>query len=551
MFLQQVRDFLVDSCGWVDNTFNDAADPQHLITGWALASEGESGAEKLFMQVGPCANGASTEVNSHLQARYSYLTESIDDTVTTIGVKDTTRFISSGGRVRINDELISYTGVSGSGVGTLTGCTRGTEGTQATDHNIRAVVLSEYDTSWNMSSAIPCITVYGYRDQTVPLVTQATAVAMGVSSVTAAGLTGYGNDHFNHVCFVKPKSGDYQNVLRRVTDYVSTTGVISYEPYPAAPGTVAFDIVSEGFLTGFSRQQQLGDYRLGTVVTSYQYATPGEQTFFLYANLDGLLVVDKLDGAYYMYYFGNLDRYAEWQTTVTTSTVVTGATTIPVNDHTIFEVGAKYRIVSQNAADWAAYQGDYSPKLYADELGTEEVIVSEVLTLPSRIVIGSGLVFSYGTGAVIGEDPRPVVQPKITGKVGMYGTSALMPIYVPKTVGATRRQITSNLEQAELQVASELSSNLATAQKPSYITDKWVGGLVSVYMPSSGYHANNVWENAKGTVPMAWLAAGNNAPYGGADEDTVSARWEGVTRTFRIFKENGVPPYYIVGPEIS
>lgn len=59
------------------------------------------------------------------------LSGSINNSTTSIGVNSTASFPSSG-IIRINDEIISYTGLSGGN--TFTGCSRGFEGTTASSH---------------------------------------------------------------------------------------------------------------------------------------------------------------------------------------------------------------------------------------------------------------------------------------------------------------------------------------------------------------------------------------------------------------------------------
>jgi len=59
------------------------------------------------------------------------LSGSINNSTTSIGVNSTSLFPSSG-IIRINDEIISYTGTSGGN--TFTGCSRGFEGTTAASH---------------------------------------------------------------------------------------------------------------------------------------------------------------------------------------------------------------------------------------------------------------------------------------------------------------------------------------------------------------------------------------------------------------------------------
>jgi hypothetical protein len=65
------------------------------------------------------------------------ISSAIDAVVTTIPLTSVTGFPTTGGRIRIDSEDITYTGISGS---SLTGCVRGEDGTTAASHSILAVV---------------------------------------------------------------------------------------------------------------------------------------------------------------------------------------------------------------------------------------------------------------------------------------------------------------------------------------------------------------------------------------------------------------------------
>ena len=60
------------------------------------------------------------------------LSAGINATVTTIGVASVTGMPTTGGTIKINNEVITYTGISSLN---LTGCTRGVNGTTATTHS--------------------------------------------------------------------------------------------------------------------------------------------------------------------------------------------------------------------------------------------------------------------------------------------------------------------------------------------------------------------------------------------------------------------------------
>jgi len=74
-------------------------------------------------------DGSSWSANADFKGNNN-LSSDINDSVTTIPVKNSNPFTSSG-TVQIGDEKITYTGVDGTN---LTGCTRGAESTSAASH---------------------------------------------------------------------------------------------------------------------------------------------------------------------------------------------------------------------------------------------------------------------------------------------------------------------------------------------------------------------------------------------------------------------------------
>ena len=80
-------------------------------------------------------DGSSWSANADFKGRNS-LTSDINDSVTTIPVKNSNPFTTSG-TIQINDEKITYTGVDGTN---LTGCTRGAASTSPASHSSRDAV---------------------------------------------------------------------------------------------------------------------------------------------------------------------------------------------------------------------------------------------------------------------------------------------------------------------------------------------------------------------------------------------------------------------------
>ena len=74
-------------------------------------------------------DGSSWSANTDFKGSNMLLSD-INDSVTTIPVKNSNPFTTSG-TIQINDEKITYTGVDGTN---LTGCTRGAASTSAASH---------------------------------------------------------------------------------------------------------------------------------------------------------------------------------------------------------------------------------------------------------------------------------------------------------------------------------------------------------------------------------------------------------------------------------
>jgi len=119
---------------------------------------------KHYYPVGPAAEVASTgwglgSWGGQQQGQFtSTLSSSINTSVTSLTMASSTSFPSSG-TVLINNELISYTGNSG---GTLTGLTRGANGTTAASHSSGATVTDASDFfAWNAAASGDIVTAPG------------------------------------------------------------------------------------------------------------------------------------------------------------------------------------------------------------------------------------------------------------------------------------------------------------------------------------------------------------------------------------------------------
>ena len=76
-------------------------------------------------------DGSSLSSNTRFKGD-SILTSALNDSATTIPVKNSKPFVTSGGTVQIGDEKITYTGVTST---SLTGCTRVASSTTAASHS--------------------------------------------------------------------------------------------------------------------------------------------------------------------------------------------------------------------------------------------------------------------------------------------------------------------------------------------------------------------------------------------------------------------------------
>ena len=106
-------ELIIADCDSSNATLHTGVDAQATWWGWKYKHD-----------------GSSWSANSDFKGSNS-LTSDINDSVTTIPVKNSNPFTTSG-TVQIGDEKITYTGVDGTN---LTGCTRGAASTSAASHS--------------------------------------------------------------------------------------------------------------------------------------------------------------------------------------------------------------------------------------------------------------------------------------------------------------------------------------------------------------------------------------------------------------------------------
>jgi hypothetical protein len=105
-------ELIISDCDTSNATLHQGVDAKSDYWGWKYKHD-----------------GSSWSANADYKGR-SYLSSDINDSVTTIPVKNSNPFTTSG-TVQIGDEKITYTGVDGTN---LTGCTRGAASTSAASH---------------------------------------------------------------------------------------------------------------------------------------------------------------------------------------------------------------------------------------------------------------------------------------------------------------------------------------------------------------------------------------------------------------------------------
>jgi hypothetical protein len=571
--MEKIRDFLVTDCGWTDETVADTYDAKHLASGWWLTSVGEDSDTEVFFHVGPVNKGHGTSgTQSNLQAAFSHLNGGCSDTAMSIPVQDGTRFVASGGVFRVDNELINVSAVSGNNL-TVATSGRGYLGTTAAVHADKMVVLQEFTNTTPVTlAAAPMIEVCAFRDVTNYIARETTPVAILVGSIAASSVTGFLNNRFTYA-WLRITSGTYSGMLRKILSYTSTTGAFTFEPFPAAPGTETFEVISNGFLLPGNRDVTCNYRSLGTFWSPYCRASSPlalAKTYFLYGNKNALFVVGSNSATdHYFAFFGEPIRYAEALTTLTQENVTASeGVVIHVADTSFFKIGQKYRIIGRSVGDWDDNKsvvpgGAGGPTNIAiDEIPTEEILVTDITSsLGHDYITVAKLIFSYRAGAVIGEDPRPSVGGG-PGATSMMSGTNMWPIYAPKGIGRVHRSLCGSSPEyywynyGSYSLGGTWGAPIIapeggvgyTSSDPSYLTERPVCGLLPIRVSDTAYRANNIWEHVKGTLPMIYPFPGGLTL---VDQDTVAARWNGAWRTFRAFREANTGIWFVCGPEIA
>lgn len=129
-------------------------------------------------------------------------------------------------------------------------------------------------------------------------------------------------------------------------------------------------------------------------------------TYWLIGSSKHLVIVVKdADGNYNYTYTGNFDPYTNDTSTRITETALAGSRTITVDEPVLFNIGESYMIFET--------KGQYGETIESVLTGDQKLVApSEFFTVTGKtdnVLQITGLRYSYSTGAVVGEDPVPVM----------------------------------------------------------------------------------------------------------------------------------------------
>lgn len=584
---EELKDFLVDDCGWTDESPSGQDDEMgagdyHGILGHFLKSTGEDGNDDIYLHLFNNKTDGSSQYRSHNFPAFSYLSSGIGSTDGTATIDDDTELalVSTPFAVRMNDELAIVSSVSG---GTVTFSQRGAYGTTNAAHSAGDLILD--------TDVRPYVEAYAFRDLTENLVASSGTAGVGKKSATSVpGMTGYGDDRFNLHGLLKVVDGAEAGKMRPITDYASSSGDLDYLAFKNSPGTSNVAVVADGFLPGCSRRMGTSYYCGGRI----EMADQGTDTVcWFYGSKDSVVVVTKWDAGYSVFFAGNVIPFSAKDNAFSTAQASAGGNTMDVDDRNLFAVGEKYRIISQDAGDWATNEDRplTEPDLDPEEIPTEEVVIQGITPGSGNagtLTFNANLIYTYSTGAVIGEDPRPVCRSApdyavniSAGRDIAEGTDCWLPVYNPcdKTALASHashrqtwrsvhasgdpetpdeanfytrfRGIASRDINAEGEVKSSLDDNFKSKQN-----DRPTCGLINLYNsdPGSTYNARGIFPAMKGVMQNIWYTDTNGTvpPYSASAEDTYEARWGGSYEEFRLFLQRAATnTFFLCGPELS
>lgn len=570
----EIFDFLVNDCGWTDKTPTGQDDQNGMILGRWLRSPGEDGIQDIHLHL-------------HLRSsdyphwpQHTYVDGSVGAGDNTIPIKYDSTFPSSG-YGRVGDEIVSWTGNSG---GSLTGVLRGQYGSSPATHSADDVLLVLSDGTHGYNTAIE---IFAHSDLTNGLLASSGVSSIGAQSVPAVpGLSGYGDDRFNYHALFRVTDGAEAGKMRWVEDYISSTGefVFTRHPFLSSPGSANCELVSEGFFPGWTARGDMSTSsnrgsRWGVIPWFAGAST--QWTVYLYGNLNSFAAVAwRADQDKWLYtFFGMPNVICSPLVVALTSDASAGDWEVEVNDIGMFSVFQKVRLLSQDVDDWADNEdrqvSDGWDPLDPEETASEEKVIREIDQVNRLLKFESPLIYSYRTGAVVGEDPRPVM--RYSGQhyhdqfLGCSDTSrgGVLQCYSPSDAfrigqNASHRQNWRAWHDADDPKTirgkyEQYPVFFGTVSETHFIYDSVFDDLnnrqnsqFAVHpVVLNSYHLSDGWEygwddKAKGTVPWVWYIWSNI--WGASAGDRVRMMWGGSWRWFRVVEEyNG--KLYLVGPE--
>lgn len=603
--INRLKDFLV-ACGWqlVGPTDTEAhriaQDDKHAkILGWFLNSNGEDGNKDLHVHL---STTKDYNTRSHTWW-YDWLTAGITAVQTdNIPVQDATSVVG-GAVVSIDDEQILVGSVDTSGSPHyLNGCVRGYGPTTAAAHDAGDVVSLLYNNGSNYLR--PLIDMYIYRDLVNPIAGSSGTISWSLGTTgNADPMTGLDNYNangrtFKNMTLIKVVGGTHDGKMRWVTDD-DGAGRYTWTKFKTAPGAYHAQMISNGWhLCSGSKQQLVGTYSGYKTSTPYgiiSYSSTVARDMWVYGNKDGFALVYKNGTTYRCWYYGAYVPFASPLYTTANAVgggdISAGTQTLEVGNTDLFAVGGKYRIIAQDYRDWGdnwdrssdtsmgASPGDWA-NMEADELAQECLIVDSVDDVAGTITIQHPLIFSYRSGAIIGEDPRPTMSycnrsdnsqyreqwanaQNYTGSGTALHASGKDRFRTDRPCHRRRDRCYAygtswNAWQGDggydyyggsdsARIFMQAYSSNVLSDQENY-TDKLLLSPFSLGF-DDGYDRENYgsFRRAFGIIPIVRKMSNS---LGAADEDTVKVPWNGKMEDFRIFYDDGSSQWLCLGPEI-
>lgn len=616
-FNKKLAEWLVNEVGWIhdpnsptkDLTARTAQDDKHAFKlGWFLKSNGEDGNQNIPIHIGWLDIGNLSSYFRMWYGRTAYLSASISDTDTSLTLKSAITNLVSGDVIQLGDELIYCGSVSGT---SITSCVRGYYGTTPAAHDLKDVV-------GRVTNSVPSITVFGLRDMASPILSSSGAPAWSLGETASSGNniavdipmnTSRDGSKLDSCSLVKITSGGESGKMRFVTAQPCTiTNQIglTYDEFFGAPGSASCEIYSSGMHPSVSRHMTAGYNGVNATPSMYPTAISSPKDVWFYGSKNGFYVVLlAANNTYRMYYWGQYVPYGDMTIATATSTsdgdIAAGSTQIKVSDVSLFGIGARYMLLSNDPnTDWRANRdqisnpymgapGGGSPNswnnLDADEAVFEYVLVQDIDVGTSTLTLQYATCYSYKAGALIAENLRPHVghMCQVDGYYNQFGylaSTGLSNTVVWHSARNNRIFTTHPAHRVRWRCAqSELGGGFPTI-KPWNADggrNAWngregangnIGDGTSEYVASPEPYSGSVMllpvrlrdsDNGNdrstsngdpyrrpGYIPGPRLV---NNVWGALNEDTIKVKFQGLYQTFRLFYHGDSGYWWACGPE--